>query len=295
MKSYTFYVKTNSYPSQIGPFVKYTGVPNAIKYGALYNFEIDTGLPFETKRMARVYLPEDYDGQKSFPVMYMSDVQNAVDKYLTAYGEWDIDEHMHALIKSGHQSFIIAGIDCPKNPYNRMKEYTITKAHIKTRRNVSFETHGEQYADFIINTLKPLVDKYFKTLPDRNHTAFGGSSMGGLCSFDIVSLHPEIFSFALVFSPAFFVLKQREYRDEIKNRPFTINEQKFYFYSGNKDLDIKILPGTIKMYNYLKDIGYDDNHIKLVVDNNMGHSEKAWSKHFINGALYWENENVKER
>ena len=112
--------------------------------------------------------------------------------------------------------------------------------------------------------------------------------MGGLCAFDIVSLFPDVFSFALSFSPAFFTLNKEQYQKEVKNRDFKINEQKFSFFTGRQDLDAKIYPGTIEMYEYMKKLGYDDDHVQLIVDENMGHSEVSWSKYFNDAAKFWQ-------
>ena len=279
-------MKCNNLPDKIGRFTKYTKTPNAIKYGTLYTLTVNVDVPFEQKRTLRVYLPEDYDQTKRYPVLYMCDAQNIVDRYTSAYGEWDIDEHMHALIKEGKKSFIVAGLDCPKAPAHRIREYSLSNAPIIYRK-VS-KPYGKLYSEYIINVIKPLIDKTFKTLKDRENTGFGGSSMGGLCAFDMVSLYPEVFSFALCFSPAFLVLKRREYFDEVRKRTFYPDEQKFYLYTGGADLDAKILPGTIKMYKELKKRGFDENHLALLVDSEVGHCEASWSKYFKNAIRFWQ-------
>lgn len=280
-------------PDKIGPFIKHTAEPNAIAFGTLFNLEVEVDVPNEKKRVLRVYLPEDYDGSKRFPVMYMCDAQNAVDRYLTAYGEWDIDEHMHELIEKGYKSFIIAGLDCPKKPVSRAREYVMDEAKLRGRI-FSISGYGKKYAEYMINVVKPLVDQHFMTLPDKEHTAFGGSSMGGLCSFDIVSLYPETFSFALSFSPAFFTVTSKVYDKEVKNRDFKINDQKFFFFTGKQDLDAKIYPGTVEMYNYMKSIGFDDKHVGLIVDENMGHHESSWSRYFNDAAMFWQQDWIKK-
>ena len=274
-------------PDKIGKFTKYTKTPNAIKYGTLYTLTVNVDVPFERKRTLRVYLPEDYDGNKRYPVLYMCDAQNIVDRYTSAYGEWDIDEHMHALLKEGRKSFIVAGLDCPKIPFNRISEYSLDESPFFLRKAPK-ATYGRQYGNYMVNVIKPLIDKSFKTLSDRENTGFGGSSMGGICSFNMVSLYPEIFSFALAFSPAFYIMKSKEHEKEIKNRSFYPNEQKFYFFSGGSDLDAKILPRTVKMYKEMKERGFDENHVALLVDTQAGHCEASWSKYFKNAIRFWQ-------
>ena len=279
-------MKCNNLPDKIGRFTKYTKTPNAIKYGTLYTLTVNVDVPFEQKRTLRVYLPEDYDQEKRYPVLYMCDAQNIVDRYTSAYGEWDIDEHMHALIKEGKKSFIVAGLDCPKVPTHRVREYALSKTQIIYKKVA--KQYGNKYSEYIVNVIKPLIDRTFKTLKDRENTGFGGSSMGGLCAFDMVSLYPEVFSFALCFSPAFLMHRGREYFDEIRNRTFYPDEQKFYFFSGGADLDARILPGTIKMYKEMKKLGFDENHVVLLVDSEVGHCEASWSKYFKNAIRFWQ-------
>lgn len=280
-------MKNNSMPEHIEDFVKYNKKPNAIKFGTLYTKEVKMEVPHEQKRTLRVYLPEDYNPKDRYPVIYMCDAQNIVDRHTSAYGEWDIDEHMHSLIKKGYHSFIVVGCDCPVKPFNRMREYTMNDAHFRATHMAPIKGYGKKYADYIINVIKPMIDKTFATLPEREYTAFGGSSMGGLCAFDIVSMYPKTFSFALSFSPAFFVMRQREYKKDVASRTFNPQESKYYFFSGGKDLDAKILPGTVAMYDYLRKNGFDDNHVGLIVDSEVGHCEASWSKYFQKAMEFW--------
>ena len=56
-------------------------------------------------------------------VIYFSDGQNLVDRYLSAFGEWEFDKTVNRLMKEGYQGVIAVGIDCPKEPLERTKEF----------------------------------------------------------------------------------------------------------------------------------------------------------------------------
>ena len=115
----------NNIPSKIGNFKRYIGNPSTMKYG--YYYQSIFNLPFskESKRMVRVWLPEDYDfnnPDNRYPVIYMSDGQNLVDRYLSAYGEWELDKVVHQLKLEGIKGCIAVGLDCPKEPEERTQE-----------------------------------------------------------------------------------------------------------------------------------------------------------------------------
>ena len=60
---------------------------------------------------------------------------------------------------------------------------------------------GLLYEDFVINDVKPFIDKNFRTMEDRENTALMGASIGGLVTFNIGFRHPEIFSKLAMMSP----------------------------------------------------------------------------------------------
>lgn len=130
-----------------------------------------------------VWLPPDYEKApaRRYPVIYAHDGQNLFDPATAFAGvDWQLDEAAEALIRDKKiEPMIIVGLS---NTMARLEEYT-------TKR-------GRQYAAFIIDEVKPFIDKTYRSLPDREHTAVLGSSLGGLISFYLAWWHPEIFSMA---------------------------------------------------------------------------------------------------
>jgi enterochelin esterase-like enzyme len=59
------------------------------------------------------------------------------------------------------------------------------------------------HVDFVANTLKPLIDSMFSTLPDAKDTYALGTSMGGQASLHMVMRHPDKFGGAACLSPYF--------------------------------------------------------------------------------------------
>jgi enterochelin esterase family protein len=58
------------------------------------------------------------------------------------------------------------------------------------------------FEDDMTQVLIPFVDKTFRTLPDRDHRAMAGLSMGGMQTFQVTFNHLDLFSYIGGFSGA---------------------------------------------------------------------------------------------
>ena len=54
---------------------------------------------------------------------------------------------------------------------------------------------------WVVDELKPLIDRELPTRSDRAHTWIGGSSMGGLMALYSITHHNAVFSKAACLSP----------------------------------------------------------------------------------------------
>ena len=120
-----------------------------------------------------VWLPPGYatETSKRYPVLYMHDGSNV-------YIEWRIDEVAKPLIASGEiQPLIVVMIPNGAEPHARFEDYTPTKP-----ANAKFGGKADAYGRFIIEEVKPLIDREYRTLSDPANTGLGGASLGGLVS-----------------------------------------------------------------------------------------------------------------
>lgn len=213
-----------------------------------------------------IWLPPSYNKNKTkrYPVLYMHDGQNLFDPKTSAFGvDWQLDESADSLIKAGAiKEIIIIGI---YNTSDREYEYGDTKL-------------GRKYMDFIINDLKPFIDKKFRTLPDRNNTAVGGSSMGGLISLMMVWEHPDVFSQAACISPAFHI-GNINYIKEVEDYTGKKKPIRIYIDNGTIDLDARLKPGADEMVKALEGKGYKTGvDLEYFIAEGATHNEAAWAK-----------------
>lgn len=221
----------------------------------------------QRSRRIWLYLPPDYSSSRnSYPVLYMHDGQNLFDA-ATAFGgeEWGVDETMDTV----KNKCIIVGID--NGGAKRINEYNF----YDTDEHGAGE--GRAYVSFIVDTLKPCIDKTYRTLPGRGHTFTAGSSLGALISFYAAFYYPQVFGGAGIFSPAFWIVPHIAEEMKAKaeeNRQFA---QRFYFYAGEKEEKL-ITEKTGMITDLLKP--FPHYTIKKVLDPGGSHSEATWRAAF---------------
>ena len=149
------------------------------------------------ERTILVYLPPGYKSRTAqrYPVLYLQDGQNVFDKATSLGEEWHVDETAQALIESGQiEPLIVVGI------YNtgehRVDEYAPTKVADRGGGN------ADQYGRMLVEELKPLIDRKYKTLPSAASTGLGGSSLGGLLTVHLALKYPTVFNRLAVLSPS---------------------------------------------------------------------------------------------
>jgi predicted alpha/beta superfamily hydrolase len=227
------------------------------------------------KRNLRIYLPPSYaeNPAKRYPVLYMHDGQNLFDAKTAAYGvEWRIDETVNQSIALGKMDeVIVVGID---NTPDRIPEYT----------PCCDPQYGggklDRYERFVVDTVKPLVDKGYRTLPGKDNTAIMGSSLGGLASVLIAQHHPDLFAKAGSVSGSFWW----NGRMAIDKLPPLRQPLAFYLDAGTRDDG---LDDTIKMRDALLAKGYRENADLLFYKAEGGrHNEASWAAR-VDKPLIW--------
>jgi predicted alpha/beta superfamily hydrolase len=212
-----------------------------------------------------VYLPVDYaTSHKKYPVIYMQDGQNLFDDYTSGYGEWGIDEFMGKL--PSKDQCIIIGIDHGGD--YRITEYDPYDSKYGKGR-------GDDYVDFMAKTLKPYIDKNYRTLKDARHTTVTGSSMGGLISAYAIFKYPDVFGNGGIFSPAFWIAPDiYKYAGQ---KTFS-KSTRLYFVCGDSESD-NMVTDMQKMAELSISRGINTDE-PLVIIKGAKHNEKQWNGDF---------------
>lgn len=156
----------------------------------------------DKKRMAYIYIPESYDEdpERRYPVMYMFDGHNVFfDKDATYGKSWGMAKFMD----ESKKDLIIVAVECNHEGNGRLQEYSPINFENSTLGKI--KAKGSLYMNWLVNELKPYIDKKYRTLPDRKNTIIAGSSMGGLMALYGACVYNHIFQRAACLSPSLWV------------------------------------------------------------------------------------------
>lgn len=241
------------------------------------------------ERTIRVYLPDGYDrGRRRYPVVYMHDGQNLYHSEDSAYGDiWNAQAASDRLREKG-MPVIVVGID--NGGEERLDEYSpwicppadkFEKVH---GLQWSFGGKGVKYGEFIVKTLKPLIDDKYRTKPGRKSTAIMGSSMGGYISIYIGTKYSDVFSMVGAMSTSVWV-EEKKLMDTIRESRLKY-PMKWYLDVGTNEagdrrkriLNRGYVDGSVRVYGALREKGLSDDDVRLLIDDGAFHNEKEWAK-----------------
>lgn len=156
----------------------------------------------EVTRTAYLYLPEAYDEDPDarFPVLYLFDGQNVFFDEDASFGRsW----RLYDFLTQAAPPLIVAAVSSNPVGDNRLIEYS-PFSHT-TPSLGAIRARGRTMMRWLIEAFKPQIDEMARTLPERENTFIGGSSMGGLMSLYAVLDFNDVFSRAICLSPSLWV------------------------------------------------------------------------------------------
>lgn len=222
-------------------------------------------------RTIRIFTPDAYHQQpnQAFPVLYMFDGQNVFSHPESAvYDTWCANTTMEQLAREGSlRPWIIVAID---HLSDRLSEYSPWLGG-----------RGGLCGQFLVNELKPLIDKTYRTRPEPQWTGVMGASMGGLMSLYVGKTYPKTFGRIGGISPALmwgggqmFQYWDTPARTWSKILLHVGSQEQYSFYGVWLDY----VPITRDFYHHLKQLGYADHELRLVVADGDTHHETSWQR-----------------
>ena len=247
-------------------------------------------------RDIEIWLPTNYEEVSALPVLYMFDGQNIFhgkkgwinDQY--SHG-WQVDETLDSLINIGIiPPMMVVGVF--NTGAKRFSEYMPAKPKKEIEKRIpnqakwiqeGYLKHGissNQFLKFLVEELKPYIDKHYKTKIGRRNTYLAGSSMGGLISAYAICEYPNVFGKAACFSTHWPAL-DGVFIEYLKNNLPSPKTHKIYFDYGTIGLDSLYEPFQVEVDSLLMRRGYTKGRNWLTKKfEGEDHNEKFWRKRF---------------
>ncbi len=255
--------------------------PNFLPKVHLISEEFEIPQLNKTRRIWAL-LPYDYEESKeTYPVLYLQDAQNLFNEK-AKYGNWEIDKKLAVMSEYKIGKIIVIAIEHAEQ--DRIKEYNVGKTLLGVGQ-------GKKYIRFITDTLKPFVDKNFRTKTEREHTGIGGSSMGGLVSIFSGLMYPEVYGKLMIFSPSLWVIPKMDFNNIDFSEP---GDTKIYLYAGGDESATMIEHVKLFKKNMIQN-EFVTSKMKINLSINMlgKHNETYWSDEFPK-AIEWLFFNTKD-
>lgn len=230
-------------------------------------------------RRIRVLLPDNYfDSNQTYDVLYMHDGQNLfIDKESYSGLSWGVYE---TLLKLKVNDLIIVGID---NSDLRVFEYSPWKIDKMVKAEEDIGGLGDDYVEFIVDTLKPKIDEEYKTNKAKENTMIAGSSLGAFISCYIGFKYSHIFGVIGSFSLASW-FNEKAFISYLKASNLDENQRYFVSIGRNesssdqvKDFNQIYLNNSKNLIESLKEKGIKDIYYLETDDT---HHESAWRSAF---------------
>ena len=229
--------------------------------------------PYQMNRRLHIYVPQRaMEEGRRCPVLYMFDGHNLFEDQEATYGKsWGLKDYLD---HSG-LPLIVVGMECNHEGNSRLVEYspyTFTDHQFGT-----IAGSGRQMMRWVVDELKPLIDRELPTLTSRKDTWIAGSSMGGLMSLYTITAHNDTFSKAACLSTYLFPVRKDMERE--CRRPID-PDTRVYLSWGSSETRSKrslswISKTNLEMANLLNAAGARV-HLNLVLGGT--HCEACWKK-----------------
>ena len=267
--------------------------------GTLIHYK-DFRSEFVRGRPVDVWLPNcsNLNSNEEYPVIYMHDGQMMFhhrDSSLAGMDVfWNVDEAVTRLInKKEIRPAIVVSVWMSEFPTgSRLAEYLPKKAITNeiwrsicdvnasdsefTEKEINRVLSSDNYLKFLVEELKPFIDKTYPTLKEAGDTFMIGSSMGGLISAYAVEEYPYIFGGVACLSSDWAIGEGILVEWFKANWP-AAGKNRIYFDYGTESFDALYEPYQKQMDQVMRKYGYRQGEDWTTLRfEGADHSAKAW-------------------
>jgi enterochelin esterase-like enzyme len=259
---------------------------------------------WQEEKVLRVWTPPGWSLENAppggYPVLYMSDSQNAYEDWLAHQGvSWRAGEALGALVEAGQlPPMIIVGIDAVGafRCLNFLPFPPGTGAGGFRPECARWPGGGvDAYLKRLTEEILPLAERRFGASPLRARRAFCGASFGGVAALQAALTYPHVFGGVLCESPSLWVGEGR-YLETLRAHAGGLPQRLFLGsgtreYSGtrdheNKEVDDLLLSYHTEAARILEEKGLRDGRLRFQVDEGGTHHESAWGWRFSGALLH---------
>ncbi|MCW3169764.1 alpha/beta hydrolase-fold protein [Chryseobacterium sp. 09-1422] len=140
------------------------------------------------ERTLNIYLPQNFDKTKSYPIIYLLDGSMNED-FIHVAGLVQFFNQMYAMPET-----IVVGI----GNVDRKRDFTFHTDLKDLQKEYPTTGHSDKFIGFLEKELKPYIENQFKT----TDTYLFGQSLGALLATEILLKKPEMFNNYFIISPS---------------------------------------------------------------------------------------------
>jgi enterochelin esterase-like enzyme len=250
-------------------------------------------------RHVDVWLPADYSDTKRYAVLYMQDGQMLYDARTTWNQQaWMADAAVARLVKDGQiPDTIIVGVW--NGGDQRYAEYfpqrvlagaPTTLRHEYVSKAQNGKAQADAYLRFLVEELKPAIDRRFSTKAGPRDTFVAGSSMGGLIALYALCEYPQVFGGAAALSAHWVGVPTAWGPERLRNAALPLamlnylalqlpgpGRHRLWVDRGDDALDSLYAPALSLFADLLRDRGYTEADAVTRVFEGTGHNERDWA------------------
>lgn len=234
-----------------------------------------------------VWLPPGYEPEATqrYSVIYAHDGQNLFDPRTSFAGvDWGLGEALTRLLAQGEiRKTLVVGIWNTPKRYQEYDPQKVFEQYLTPLEQAAYLQEfgrpiSDRYLKFLVEDLKPFIDRKYRTRPGRADTLLLGSSMGGLISLYALCEYPELFGGAACLSTHWPAVRGKMAEYLAKHLPCP-SSHRLYFDFGTETIDAQYEPYQQQVDLLLQNRGYQRD-VDWMTRKFCGddHSERAWRR-----------------